>query len=337
MGGECKLIISGGLMNQHDKVGNNVLEHIKHYWIPYCIVMSIIGVIGRVYSSSYTLLPREMNCIVDGKISKTSYYIPQVEYPIIDVLSNIMFSISVAMLISLLFIRALEKSDKDKFESKLLDIQKNIAENAFVALFDQIVERPFFDQFKDDILKSNFIRKNIRWHYDFKICGDKLILKRTVNYHLQNNSTTVKSEEIKTSCFESIHCKTSTMSTKYRLNTNAEFIDANLATQTGSAFVKSTFGLVEISPQQNVEFVTIIEQLFNTNYAYETHFFTHSSIDLELTVNIPDGYDFSIDSYALRDRTELIVNEPSKKVFKINGAIFKGQGVEFLCYPEILS
>lgn len=323
-------------MDSGKHIKNGALEHIERYWISYCLLMAILGVVGKIYSSSYILVPREINCIVNGVLSKTSYYIPQIEHQLIDIFSNIMFSLSITMLVSLLFIRSLEKTDKDKFESKMLVLQKNIAENAFVALFDQMVERPFFDQFKDDILKSNFIRKNIRWHYDFKLKDDKLALKRTINYHLQNNSTTVKSEEVKTSCFESIHCKSTIMSTKYRLNTSSQFVDANLMEQTGSAFVKSNFGYVDIQPQQNVEFVTILEQQFYANYAYETHFFSHSSIDLELTVNIPDGYDFSIESYALRERTELIVNEPSKKVYKIAGAIFKGQGVEFLCYPKIL-
>ena len=66
----------------------------------------------------------------------------------------------------------------------------------------------------------------------------------------------------------------------------------------------------------------------NNNFIHETHFTTACSIGWELEVNYPIGYSFSILPMFNADLTPT-VDDKDRKKYSFNGAILKGQGVEF--------
>lgn len=91
---------------------------------------------------------------------------------------------------------------------------------------------------------------------------------------------------------------------------------------------------ISIPAGKQAEVVIAIAQVFPRDYIYETHFLNYWAVNLELTVNFPENYDFHLNTTVLASRTELIVDVMTKKAYRISGAIYRGQGIEFLCFPR---
>ena len=69
-------------------------------------------------------------------------------------------------------------------------------------------------------------------------------------------------------------------------------------------------------------------------YIYETHSSRFPIIGLNLTVNYPKDYEFEIVVQSFSNKLEEISSSEGKKKFETKKAIYKGQGIEFLCYKK---
>lgn len=218
----------------------------------------------------------------------------------------------------------------------MLEFQKQTSQNAILSTFEKLIDTEFMERFRDDVLKTPFLRRDLRWQYDILRDeeGEFMVLTRTVNYHLFNQTMSTQKERLFMSYFESVHAPSKPVSMKFRLNNEKDFKSIDLSTSKESGVTVSEKNEVEIPPGRCAEVVTVIEQTFPRSYIYETHFLNQSSVNLELTVNMPSDYTFSLNASSLASRTQLIIDEPTKKVFRISGGIYQGQGIEFMCFPR---
>lgn len=307
---------------------------VRKYWILFFLVSLLSGISLKVYFSEITLEQKHVEEIRDGSVIEKTYYTPTPRHVLAQTAANILITFSFALLISLVFIKAIEAADKEKFEGKLLKFQKETAKDAISSTFERLIEKDFFEIIKSDILNAKFQRNDLRWQYD--ICppeNGKIRMRRTISYELKNISSSEHTEHINVASFTSEHCSTHTVSIKYRIEGDSKFRSLKLEDETDGATLRKKNEDITIPAGKVAEVVVIFTQDFPREYIYETHFLNQGAVGLELIVNLPDGYDFSVNSTVLHSRTEQTLNEANKKTYRIKGAIYRGQGIEFMCYP----
>lgn len=313
------------------------MEQLKKYWILYAFILFLLGSLSKLYAASYELIHKTIQIVNQGQVATQTYYVPSPAYPVLDILSNILLSLATALVVSQLFIKAIEKSDKQKFENKLLDFQKNTAKDAILSTFEKLIDKDFFEIIKADVLMSKFVRKELRWQYDITHTqgpSPAMTLNRTISYKLHNITLEDAQEKIYLAFFECNHCTTKPISLKYRIDGNKEFNKVSIDGNTDKGTTIAVRDGITIPAGKQAEVVIAVAQTFPRNYIYETHFLNYGAVNLELTVNFPENYEFHLNTTVLASRTEMIVDVATKKAYRISGAIYRGQGIEFLCFPR---
>jgi hypothetical protein len=313
-----------------------MIRHFKKYWAAYAVISLLLSVHLKLISNKYELVPKIVEDIVGGKVVEIKYFVASKSYLLLSMLSDASMAIAVALFVSLLFIRAIESEEKSLFEERLMTFQRDTAENAILSTFNHIVDKDFFEIIKQDVLNAPIIRRDLRWHYDIDFNKEVgcMTLTRTINYKLQNNSREQQKEQVYIGYFESLHSMTDFKSVKYRIEGDEDFANIEPENIGGNGLTTIKKEFIEIPGGKSAEIVYVLTQTFERNYIYETHFLNQGAVNLELTVNLPDTHEFSINCTVLHNRTEKIVDEITKKVYCIKGAIYRGQGIEFMCFPR---
>jgi hypothetical protein len=315
------------------------MKFIRKYWVIILVLSLVIGGGIKIFHESFDLTPKTITEVVNDSLVTRTYYVREIQHPVLNLISDLMVSLSFALLISLVFIRSIEASDKEKFEKKLLDFQKETAKDAISSAFERLIDKDFFEIIKNDILNAKFQRKNLRWHYDIINSEESnyMRLTRTISYILENISPSEQVEHISLSTFSTSHCTTEAVAVKCKIDGENKFRDLLLQNHNVQGTLTTSNKSICVPGGKCAEIVLIFNQLFPRDYIYETHFLNQGAVGLELTVNMPHGYEFSINSNVLSSRTEKLVDENTKKVFRIKGAIYRGQGIEFMCFKQLNS
>lgn len=304
---------------------------VKNNALAISLLLILIGSVLIYQTNDYDISSKTISTVVDGKINSSNIYTLENKMPIISILSNTFLSLGLALFISAFFIRYIEGNERKELEAKLLKFQEDTAKNAIHSVFKKIIDEDFFSIIKKDLLNAKSIRKNANWQYDISDIGDgKLNLKRTISYEFHNISTNPVSEYLKLKSNNNKHCSTKVVSGKVRhLSGNEETIELTSSSENDEIFT-SLEKEINIPAGESIEVVLVFEQVFKNGYIYETHSSRHPIVDLEITVNFPLNYKFDLFS-SFSNKERLRINEPDKKVYVIEGAIFRGQGVEFVC------
>lgn len=304
------------------------MKHIGKNWYWYALALLILGVLFKLNSNTFSFLPCNVQYIKNGVIYESQYFVPLNNNQLFDLIGNICVSFAMALFVSQLFVKAIEKGDKERFEGKILNFQKETARDAIMSTFETLVDKDFMRLIKEDVFDQKTLRRNVRWHYDFFNKPEGILLRRTISYKVFNTGKEDVKESVKLLSFQSEHCTTTAISAKYTVDGDDCFKDIKRDNDIKKPIIIK--GDIDIPKNKHAEIVLVMEQLFGNGYAYETHFLNKNAIHLELTVNHDQDYDFEINSSVLGSRIESIINEPTKKVYRISGAIYRGQGIEFL-------
>lgn len=308
------------------------MNWIKNNAIAISIIFFIIGISLIYHTNEYDITSTTVSTVVEGKISEGIIYSLNPSNQFINILANVFLSLGIALFISAFFIRHIESHERKELEKKLLEFQENTAKDAIHSVFKKMIDESFFNIIKKDLLNAKVIRKNANWQYDITEINDTnhLLFKRTISYEFHNISHAPTTELIKIRSNNNEHCSMEVISGKIRrLNGEEESIILKEENEGESIF---TFleKEIQISAGESIEVVLVFQQVFKNGYIYETHSSRHSIINLEITVNFPSSYNFDLFS-SFSNEERLRINEPDKKVYVVEGAIFRGQGVEFVC------
>lgn len=315
-----------------NKIKNNAL------WIS--ILAIIIGAGMLFFSNDYEITSKTISIVEGDKVLSKVIYGLSNNKLLFELISTVLLTLGIALFISAFFIRYIEKEERQEFEKTLLSFQKETAKDAIQSVFKRIIEDEFFKIIKKDVLNAKLLRKKANWQYDITIKDGKPRLKRTLSYVLHNISGETVKEPIQISASTTVHSDLKVISGKVRKSNGEETpFDLVSKNDSESETIKSssfqTFKKeVEVEPDEPIEVVIVIDQTFNNKYIFETHTSRHPVVDLELTVNIPEGYVFDLSS-TFSTEPRLRVNESNKKVYVVDGAIYQGQGIEFLCHKPL--
>lgn len=310
------------------------MNFLKKYYLILAILIICAGYYISYKTNNYEFQNKVLQVIKDNEIQHKEYISLENKFLVLSLISEACITFGITLLITMFFVNYFDKKEKNDFKKELKEIQIETAKNAFLSLFHQIIDESFFNVVKRDIINCKVIRKNARWIYDIYTDSDsnKLVLKRTITYTLQNLSTENREEPIKISFLNNSYAITRNPQIKYKESTKNKYenFDINKHTEEKNGY-KIITGDIEINSNSSVDIVRILEQVFNTEFIYETHFLSTPLSGLEIEVNFPKDYQFNISFNSIENDVSQILDTETKKIWKLNGALLKGQGIEFYC------
>lgn len=306
---------------------SNFIKEPKNYYLFVCILAVAGGILLFHYSNSYQLSSKTIATIDHGNMREQIVYMIEPRTRYIQLIGTIMIQFSVAIFISLFFVRYLESAEREDFRKKLMEFQEQTAKDAILSVFKRVIDPDFFKIISREVLNANLLRKNATWQYDIeKTAGGNLTLQRVISYELHNMSFKEEEESVSPVSQQSVCCSTKVV------EINGEKVDSLESGKEGS--FERIMKTIKVPPQSHVNVSVVMLQEFSTPFIYETHFTKYPIVNLQIIVNFPKEYVFSIgnDSLSSECKTELEID--GKRIYKVDGALYKGQGIEFVCQPK---
>jgi len=311
-----------------------LIDFIKKYSAIITILLFVASICLMYFTNQYDISSKNLELINNGDIEqKTIWYLSN-QSLFFNILGVVVLNIAVALFISSFFLRYIEKSEKESFYSKLQEFQKETAKDAIKATFERVIDNDLFSIIEQDILNANFLRRNVQWDFDIYENEEmKLELKRTLTFFLKNISTKDQEETFSISSNNNMHSKTDIIECKYKSIDDKEYKAVDFdSTNTQSTLEASN--KIEVKANSEVQVVVVFKEVFSQNYIYESHSTRFPIVGLNLTVNYPKEYEFEIIVQTFSNKLEVTSSSDGKKKFETKKAIYKGQGMEFLCYRK---
>jgi hypothetical protein len=321
---------------------------IKKYWV-YIIITTIFLVLAAIsidiwFSNGHVQL--EQIRILDGNNSEQTVntYKFVYEHPILKVVSVFLYSFAMSLMIALFILKVIQK-DEDE-QRKMEDEQRKIElfKNVFKGVFDRLVPSEIFDVIKKDILEADVVRKNVKWLYDFKVEENQIVLYRNVMYEVHNLGSKECTEPFSYVFSSTDYTETKITFLKWHAdgdteNTEIAYDERHHQISDGAHKLEHNKEAgdfeqvrrdikIPIDKVININFKS--KEIYKNNvlFLHETHFTTACSIGWELEVNFPVGYSFGVIPMFVKKLTP-IIDDNNRKKYKYDGAILKGQGIEF--------
>lgn len=312
-----------------------MIDFIKKYSTITIILLFVVSICLMYFTNQYDISSKNLELINNGNIEqKTIWYLSN-QTLFLNILGIVVLNIAVALFISSFFLRYIEKSEKESFYNKLQEFQKETAKDAIKATFERVIDNDLFSIIEQDILNANFLRRNVQWDFDiYKNEEMKLELKRTLTYNLKNITTKDQEETFKISSNNnSIHSTIKSIECKYKSNNNHEYKSLEFPQNNENSSFEAG-NKIDISANEEVQVVIVFVEVFTNNYIYEAHSTRFPIVGLNLTVNYPKEYEFDVIVQTFSNKLEVTSSSDGKKKFETKKAIYKGQGMEFLCYKK---
>ncbi len=310
------------------------LEKIKKHYLFIGIIIIVIACYILGENNLYESVSHVVKIKVDGDEKEEIYRALENRYNYFNIIANVLIAFGTTLIISMFFATYFEEQERKNFQKKLEQIQIETGRNAYLSLFNQLIDESFFNCVKKDIINCKSIREKAQWMYDVSYANDgtgKFILKRTITYCVKNLSTEDLLEPVKIECLKNSYSEIIVNMVRYKLE-GGEYEDENISAKTKEEGGKKVFeSEVKIPPLKTVEIVKIFTQKFNTNFVYETHFSNSPLSDLKIIVNYPNDCNFSIGFNTKNDDFINEVDDKGQQIWKSQSAILKGQGIEFFC------
>ena len=281
-----------------------ILEFIKQHYLCVCLVVFIVSLIVRLYF--------------------------EIEY-----LATILDSIWVALFVSGIILKYIEREEKEIFKREIIKIQKDTAKDAIQSTFQRLIDKDTFEMIQKDVFQGTFVRKKVNWNYLIKKEDDnKMVLTRSIYYVLKNITQEKQEETFRiNSDNTNVHCSLIEDKTKVSIKRNKEKKWVPLKAEKDEE--GKTYRKVELEGQEELEVSMVMVEEFNRNYIYAVHSPRFGMVGLTLNVTFPKDYDFDIVVDTFSNRLEKIQIEiEGQCTYKTDKAIYNGQCIEFVCYNK---
>jgi len=302
----------------------------------YIIPSLALGILFTCLASNQSLVTKQINVIdKNGQISPTTDIDYSNAYKTYNFLSQLFITLSFSIFIAGFITNAIEKKQREKDELELEKLRQAINVDVFDSLFKTIIPKEIFSIIKSEIIMNKVIRKDANWYYDFTTEDDKIILRQTKSQKIINNSDEFVSNPFR---IEIDNCPTSDSILEYAScmlehNKTIVYSSEDLENNQGVNIehideYKSIIDFkIEIPPKREVEFTLIFKNIYN-GVCYDEYRTFHPLVNANLIVNFPIEYEFSIYS-SMSSEMKLMIDEPSRKIYQLKGAILPKQGFSF--------
>lgn len=292
------------------------MKHIQKYFWVYSIVMILMGLFLDLNFNEAEIIEIEIPSIdVNGnKTTVTHYeYIPK--YKILPILSNILYSTSVALLLLFLIDKRI-----DMQESRVLS--EKINQNIFNGVLKKLVPEKLFNQVRQDIFNNDVIRKNAKWTYQIsKNANDSFDVSQSIIYEIEN----LTEDKIEKDINVKINFSTDiseTKITKWVLKS----LNKEIIKEETSDFDKI---VVELNPKETKIVELSIKSEYKTPAVMDTHVSNFSIVGLDIQIQKPENCDVIIQPSFT---TKLNKSEPNPTLITYDkvDCILLGQGISYI-------
>lgn len=243
-----------------------------------------------------------------------------------EIVKSIIIGITTALIITI----TIGVAERKRFEK----FQKDTAKNAIKSLFTRLIHRKTFAMIQKDIFQGKFVRKNVTWKYDIKKKDEnnkKMALTRIIQYALKNITQKTQKEKFYIySDSTNIHCELT--HTKIYIKQNGQKEWKEITEKKGKEY-----RIVKLKPNEELGVKLEMTESFNKklDYIYATHSPRFSMVGLKLDVSFPEDYKFEIVVDAFSNKLQEIPSGiQGHCTYETKKAIYKGQAIEFVCYPK---
>lgn len=305
------------------------MEFFKRYYLLICITLLIVGLGLEFYSSSMELTYSKHEIIKNGVIISKDVLSPNKLHPILKLISNLVLTLAISIFVSVFIIKKIDTYEAVKRERELELINKQINENIFDTLFETLVPKELYNIIKEKIIKSDIVRKNAIWIYNFSFQEDgNIILKQTLKSELHNVSNNQfqkdytinfsSSREVNETYLERLSCEFK--------GTEIVSISKNDHEIGESGSYKIP---LEIPPHEHADMTFIFITKYKNNEITDSYFSLTSLIGLTLIVRHPVNYKFSMFGGIANSLVETSHDNTDSAIYEYKGGILPNQGMSF--------
>lgn len=242
-----------------------------------------------------------------------------------EIVQNIIVGISTALVMTI----TIGIAERKRFEQ----FQKDTAKDAIQSVFQRLIDKDTFEMIQKDVFQGKFVRKNVTWEYNIKNENKKrLTLTRIISYSLKNITQEKQNEKFYIySDSTNIHCKLT--HTKISIKKNGQWTKLHIKKDENN----KEYSEIDIEEQKELEVRLEMVEEFNEklDYIYAVHSPRFGMVGLTLHVIFPENYKFEIVVDTFSNKLEKIPSEiQGHCTYKTDKAIYKGQAIEFICYPK---
>lgn len=330
---------------------------VDRYWIGIIlgIVVSLaIGVSIDVFASDGHIIAQKL-AITDGNFTKSiNNYTFKYDFPIAKSISTFLYSLSMSLIIALFILRVIQKEDDEERKREDDERRSELAKNVFKGVFDRLLPPEIYDVIKRDIFQSSVVRRNVQWTLQFKEEDAGLALYKNIIFEIDNLTSKEHIENFYAVTTASKHVKTEIQFLKWhekgeQENTTVFYDKISEKNPEDKAIAKNVFGHSSVDvnfykidkdipiPCNKtivVNYKTKDTYVNNFEYIHDTMFTTAcSSINWKMLVLYPDNFTFSVLPMFTKE-LKSISDDKGRRSYEYDGAILKGQGIEFTLLKE---
>lgn len=235
--------------------------------------------------------------------------------------------------------------DHDARKEELNGIRDSINQDVFNSLFQTLVPEEIFKVVKQEIIENKILRRNARWYLDFSIEGEKLQLKQTLKYTLENTSNETVVRPFKVQIGLEKGTEIELVSGKYKSGkketicypypddkkekSTKEINESLINNITNKGYDKLIEYDISIEPNSQVEATTVIKYTYDSYEIQDQYLTRYPVIGGTLVVTFPENFKFKLHP-AFSSPFILDINEATRKTYELNGAILPYQGFIFI-------
>ena len=288
------------------------------------VLFIMVGIILLYLSNDYSPILTNIKLLDEnGKIIYKPDYKIEFNGYILNIIGETIIGLGVSILSIFFISELLTQQDRKNFENKLEEFQKKTAESAVLSIFDTLIDDSFYSIIRRDVIGLTLIRKNVSWIYIISNSNnDTVTLKRVITYDLYNLTSSKQSDIIKTAIGSNKHSST----TKHEVKINGNLLTMNKKNEDKGFIIYE--GETNVEPNDKISVSIEMEQIFNDDYIYECHTTNHPLTDLFIHVTKPKNYKFDL-THQLSSKLEMTTETDELVIYKTNGAVYKGQNIEF--------
>ena len=296
------------------------------------LILFLAGIYLIGLSNNYELSGRVVKAINGNEIKDTTIYQIKPLYQFVAISGFILISTAFSILIGIVVVNTIARRDNNTFDKKLRMLQESTARETIDAVFKKMVNSDFLDIIKKDVVNQSFLQSNVKWNYDFTLNDrNNLQLRRTVSYRLENLGAEDHEEEFRASYQSSRYSNNTTIELRVCHEEDKSFSEVAIDKPITKDLFKSALKKILVRKNSFADLVFVMNQSFNSDYAFECQVARSGMVNLEINANFPEDYRFDIFLGGLSTEARLVTAVSGKKTYRIDGAIYKGQTVEFIC------
>ncbi len=292
--------------------------------------LMIVGFVAEILSSTVQPEFKEIKWLENGGVVNKTVLVVSTWSVALKVFSSFCYSLSIALVISIVVTHRLEADRMSKRENQLTSLHDRINESVFESLFKRFVPDEIFSAVKEQIVTNNFVQKNVSWKFEFSESNGKVKLKQTISgeYHNLTHSQfqTLPFAEVDNSYSNEKLLKYTCLLDgivigKYDWKEPEKGMTVtNLSPKHEKLTIK-----IEIPPRKHVDVLSIWETEFEAMPFQDANFALYPIINASLNVTIPKGHEFHLfESYS--KQMTLSLKEDNMEAYTMKGVILSGQG-----------